>query len=109
MKYRHYAPKAPLTAVIGPPEKTAEYIIARMNDNTAALMFDDFTISHPNIVTFGHSDDHPAQASRLFDALRKADNMNVSEIYTQVPSEEALGFAVANRIKKAAGSNLVYL
>jgi len=103
MKYRHYAPKAPLTAVIGTPEKTAEYIIARMNDDTAALMFDDFTISHPNIISFGHSEDYSTQASNLFDALRKADDLNVSFIYAQVPPEEGLGLAVANRIKKAAG------
>jgi len=104
MKYRHYAPKAPLTAVIGPPEQTTKYITSKLNKNVAALMFDDYAIDHPNILTFGQSDDYAAQASLLFDALRKADSLNVSAIYAQVPPEEGLGLAVANRIKKAAGS-----
>jgi len=113
MKYRHYAPKAPLTAVCGAPAATAEYIAKQMGDasakvggcdNTAALMFDDYALSHPNVVTFGCSDDYAAQASCLFDALRTLDTMGVSAIFAQVPSEDGLGLAVANRIKKAAGS-----
>jgi len=109
MKYRHYAPKAPLTAVIGLPDKTAEYIAARVSSDSAALMFDEFALSHPNVVSFGNSNDFAEQASRLFDALRKIDDMNVSSIYAQIPQEDGLGFAVANRLKKAAGSNIVDL
>jgi len=107
MKYRHYAPKAPLTAVIGPPKETAKYIAEHMDDDAAALMFDDHALSNQNIVTYGNSDDYSAQASRLFDALREVDKLGVSVIYAQVPKEEGLGAAVANRIKKAAGSSLV--
>jgi len=109
MKYRHYAPITPLTAIIGSPEETAKYIAAHMNDNTAAILFDDHALSHPNVIKIGQSDDYTTQASRLFDALRRADTLNTSVIYVQVPSEEGLGIAIANRIKKAAGSNLVYL
>ena len=106
MKYRHYAPKAPLTAVIGAPEKTAKYIAAQIGEDVAALMFDDYAIDHPNIISFGHSEDYTTQASRLFDAIREADGINASAIYAQVPHEEGLGSAIANRIKKAAGSSL---
>ena len=107
MKYRHYAPKAPLTAVSGSPDKTAEYIIPQLNNSTAALMFEDFAITHPNVVQYGHSEDHTAQASRLFDALREIDQLGVSKIYAQLPQEDGLGHAIANRIKKAAGSSIV--
>jgi L-threonylcarbamoyladenylate synthase len=112
MKYRHYAPKAPLTAIIGPPEKTAKYIsdrIAGKDSNIAALMFDDYACTHPNVITFGNSDDYTTQAIRLFDALRNFDNMAITSIYAQVPQEEELGLAIANRIKKAAGMNIVIL
>ena len=109
MKYRHYAPKTPLTAVIGPSKQTAEYIASKISDDVAALMFDDYAIDHPNIISFGNSKDYAAQASHLFDALRKADNLNASSIYAQIPQEEGLGLAVANRIKKAAGSSLIYM
>ena len=107
MKYRHYAPKTPLTAVIGFPEQTAKYIVSKIGEDVAALMFDEYAIDHPNIISFGHSKDYTAQASRLFDALRKADEENASAIYAQVPPEDGLGLAIANRIKKAAGSSLI--
>ena len=113
MKYRHYAPKAPITAIIGSPDKTAKYISDRINYNdninskTAALMFDDYALSHPNVITFGKSDDYTTQAAGLFDALREFDNMDITSIYVQVPYEEDLGIAIANRIKKAAGENIV--
>jgi len=109
MKYRHYAPRAPLSAILGPPEKTAGYIKSRMNGKTAALMFDDFGLDDPRVVTFGASRDYAAQAASLFGALRKLDGMDVSEIYAQTPAEDGLGHAVANRIKKAAGSRVVDL
>jgi len=109
MKYRHYAPKAPLTAVLGPPSETAEYIMSRMSGRTAALMFDDYAFDNPFVVTLGASRDHAAQASCLFGALRLLDSMDISEIYVQTPDEDGLGQAVANRIKKAAGNNIVVL
>lgn len=114
MKYRHYSPKAPMTALVSPPEVSAEYIrhrfdeICRDSENSltskkiAALMFDDFAIEHPSVVTFGMCTDYLTQAFRLFDALRKLDSMNADEIFAQVPEQKGLGFAVANRVLKAA-------
>jgi len=114
MKYRHYAPKAQVIAVVGSPEKTAKHIRQRFekfgkgpkssekSKKIAALMFDDFAAENQSIVTFGAYADHNAQASGLFDSLRKLDNMNAEVIYAQVPDEKGLGFAVANRILKAA-------
>jgi len=109
MKYRHYAPKAPLTVVLGPPGVTAEYIKGQMSSKTAALMFDDYRLDDPSVVTFGPSTDLSTQANRLFGALRKLDNMDISVIYAQSPDEKGIGRAIANRIKKAAGDNVVDL
>jgi len=106
MKYRHYAPDAPVTALIGPPETTAEYIRRHMREGEGALMFDDFAFDRPGVVTFGASGDPAAQAARLFGALRELDAMRPSVIYAQAPPEEGLGRAVANRIVKAAGGNV---
>jgi len=107
IKYRHYSPKTPLTAVVGLPDDTAKYITSRMDNDTAALMFDDYTFSHPNVVTYGNSRDYSAQATRLFDALRTLDTLGTTAIYAQTPSENGLGIAIANRILKAAGENIV--
>jgi len=109
MKYRHYAPKAPLTVVIGAPKKTAKYITDHLSETVAALMFTDYALEHPNVIPLGNSNDYEAQASFLFEALRTADNMEVSSIYTQLPKEDGLGVAIANRLKKAAGKNIVDL
>jgi len=111
MKYRHYAPKAPMTALVGKPEETAEYIksclCSSKGNNIAALMFDDYAIDNPNVITFGSAEDYEAQAARLYDGLRTFDDMDIEEIYAQVPAEYGLGYAVANRIKKAAGDRVV--
>jgi len=109
MKYRHYAPKAPLTAISGPAELTAQYIKNNLDNDMAALMFDDYGLDHPNIITFGDSHDFTAQAANLFDALRRADKIGVVKILAQLPSEKDLGLAVANRIRKASGNNIIYL
>jgi len=111
MKYRHYAPIAPMTALVGKSEESAEYIRKCLCDckgkNVAALMFDDYAISNPNVVKFGSSEDYETQAARLYDALRTFDDMDITEIYAQVPQEHGLGYAVANRIKKAAGDRIL--
>lgn len=41
MKYRHYAPKAPVTVVFGTPEASAQYIAQRLGQHTGVLCFDD--------------------------------------------------------------------
>ena len=42
MKYRHYAPKAPVTVVRGAPQKTAEYIKKHIEGSTGVLCFDEY-------------------------------------------------------------------
>ena len=107
MKYRHYAPMAPLIALSGAPEESVRYIREHLDDNTGALMFDDFAVVHQNVISYGRYDDHETQGVNLFDALRRFDDMAVTQIYAQLPSEVGLGFAIANRIKKAAGNKIV--
>jgi len=107
MKYRHYAPAAPVTALVGPADRTAEYIRRNLREGDAALMFDDFALDQPGVVTFGPSGGFAAQAARLFDALRVLDAMNPTAIYAQTPDDAGLGRAVANRIKRAAGGNAI--
>ena len=111
MKYRHYAPKAPVTVVCGSPEKTARYIREQDLNGKGVLCFDEFArmFDKASTLTYGGSMDLEAQAERLFDALREFDEMDVTEIYAQCPVEEGLGLAIANRLKKAAGFRIVDL
>ena len=109
MKYRHYAPKAPVTVVRGNPQDTAKYIAAHIGDSTGVLCFDEYKNMFPNCIVecFGSKDDLGAQAREVFDRLRAFDDTNVTQIWAQCPSDEGLGLAVANRIKKAAGFSVI--
>ncbi len=51
--------------------------------------------------------DKAEQARRVFDALRAFDRTAVTAIYAQCPGDAGLGLAVANRLKKAAGFQIV--
>ncbi len=111
MKYRHYAPKAPVTVVRGAPEKTAEYIKDRLGENTGIICFEEFAdmFSGHGVESIGRFDDKETQARRVFDALRAFDSKDVTEIFAQCPDETGIGFATANRLKKAAGFHIIDL
>ncbi len=109
MKYRHYAPKAPVTVFTGAPEASAREIARRVGPTTGVICFDEFAHLFPQqeVHTLGPSNDKLAQAQRVFDALRTFDNSDVSEILAQCPDSRGLGLAVGNRLKKAAGFHIV--
>ena len=109
MKYRHYAPKAPVTVFTGAPEASAREIARRVGPTTGIICFDEFAHLFPQqeVHTLGPSDDKLAQAQRVFDALRTFDNSDVTEILAQCPDSRGLGLAVGNRLKKAAGFHVV--
>ena len=109
MKYRHYAPKAPVTVITGSPEKSAQEILRRVSPGAGVICFDEFAHLFPQqeVHTLGPSSDKLTQAQRVFDALRTFDNSSVTEIFAQCPDNRGLGFAVGNRLKKAAGFHVV--
>jgi len=111
MKYRHYAPKAPVTVVVGWPERCAQYIKENMKPTSGVLCFSEyaFLFKGGTVQTMGRSSDYEEQARHVFDALRAFDETDVTEIFTQCPDENGLGLAVANRLKKAAGFHIVDL
>jgi len=111
MKYRHYAPKAPVTVVSGEPEKSAAYIQAHLSDRSGVICFHEFIsmFSGHIVHDLGHMSDKAEQARHVFQALRTFDNTDVSEIWAQCPDDSGLGLAVGNRLKKAAGFHIVEL
>lgn len=111
MKYRHYAPQAPVIAVTGSPEATAMYINLHANLHDGILCFDEFCelFDCKNTLKLGNSSDYATHAQHLFDALRQFDHQPVCTIYAQCPPEQGIGLAVANRLKKAAGFEVVSL
>ena len=115
LKYRHYAPKAKTVLLQGTPEKVAKCmenaldfafrrgVAARAlaSGETAAL------ISRPESVSvLGSREDGSAQAANLFKMLREFDDLGVAEVYAEAMPDDGVGFAVMNRLYRAAGCNL---
>lgn len=109
MKYRHYAPRAPVTVVTGDGAATAAYIRRQAGANTGVICFGEYRDRFPGctVRSIGPAGDRGEQARRVFDALRSFDGTPVTAIFAQCPGEEGLGLAVANRLKKAAGFQIV--
>ena len=113
MKYRHYAPKAPVTVVSGDPKTAAEYIAAHAAPADGVICFDEFmplftsrTGTRP-VMDLGPAGDKEEQARHIFDALRSFDHTQVSAIWAQCPDTEGIGLAIANRLNKAAGFQII--
>lgn len=109
MKYRHYAPKAPVTVVTGDGKKSAAYIAAHAPEGAGVICFSEFRAQFPGCVVheLGPEGDKSEQARRVFDALREFDATEVTEIFAQCPDDAGLGLAIGNRLKKAAGFHVV--
>ena len=114
MKYKHYSPKAEVYIVDGSAEGFAKFVNEKVAERAAdeaavaALVFDGEE-SLVNCVTlpFGAEDDSLGQAEHLFDDLRRADELGVSDIYVRCPSAEGVGLAVMNRLLRAAEFRII--
>lgn len=111
MKYRHYAPKAPVTVVSGESEATAQYIAAHLEPGDGVICFNDYVNLFEGCPaeTIGPADDPEAHAQHIFEALRAFDHKDVTRIWAQSPDSTGLGLAVTNRLNKAAGFHIIRL
>ena len=113
MKYRHYAPKAPVTVVTGDPQKSARYIADHAAPEDGVICFDEFlslftgrSQTRP-VMDLGPAGDKEEQARHIFDALRSFDHTSVPAIWAQCPDSSGIGLAIANRLNKAAGFHII--
>lgn len=109
MKYKHYAPRVPLTVFSGAPDATAHEMERRMCPRTGIVCFDEYKhlFEFQETRPIGSYNDTAEQARRVFSALREFDDTACTEIYAQCPDSRGLGFAVGNRLKRAAGFRVV--
>ena len=113
MKYRHSAPKAPVTVVTGDPKRSAEYIAAHAQSEDGIICFDEFLplftgrSSARPVMDLGPAGDKEEQARHIFDALRSFDHTTVPAIWAQCPDTSGIGLAIANRLNKAAGFHII--
>ena len=105
MKYRHYAPSAPLVLLDGSAQAVTAFLAkAQLSENCAVLCYSEeaLILKQENIIDIGAADDLAAQAQRLFGALREADAFGCDVIYAHLPKPDGLGLALYNRLIRAA-------
>ena len=113
MKYRHYAPQAPVTVFTGEPEKAANFMTDYVQPGDGVICFEEFVHlfaqrTDPALIcSLGPAADKGEQARRVFDALRKFDHTPAAAIWAQCPDASGIGLAIANRLNKAAGFHII--
>ena len=98
MKYKHYAPNAPMLVFEGDPDDVRAAIIEEKilreerGERVVALLFD--------------GTDQRTAAQKFFAQLREADKADADVILAAAMPEEGIGFSVMNRMLKSAGYNI---
>ncbi len=109
MKYKHYAPSAPVIIVNGEAEAFKNFVIENSRDKkVAVLCFDEeaslFEDSSVSVVTYGKLSEPGELAAKLFSSLRSLDDLDPDIIYAREPDcGDGLELAVVNRLSRAAG------
>lgn len=114
MKYRHYSPKAELILVYGNQDEMVDKInnlICENKENgikTGVLssIENKDRYSANTVIAPGSIDDLGQVAAGLFDALRRFDAENVDIIYSETYTEDGVGRAIMNRLKKASAGSV---
>lgn len=109
MMYRHYAPAAPLYLVrSGNSKKRCAFMRERIekNENTVILCYEG-ELEGERVISLGKTNDPAEQAHRLFEALRRADELKAGEIYAPYPDKEGIGLALLNRMLRASAYNVI--
>ena len=110
MKYRHYAPNAPLVLLAGEDCDVLEFM-KKAEKDAILLCYDEEkdALADHKILAVGKKDDLAEQAHRLFSNLREADRANAKIIYAHLPTQEGLGLALYNRMLRAAAHTVKYI
>lgn len=110
MKYRHYAPSAPLVLLDGEQDTVLAFLkTEQAAKKCCVLCYDEEVglLSGGAMIPIGARDDLAAQAKRLFAALRQADATNAEIIYAHLPPMKGIGLALYNRMIRAAAHTVL--
>ncbi|MFZ5986103.1 MAG: L-threonylcarbamoyladenylate synthase [Bacillota bacterium] len=115
MKYTHYSPKAEVIVVEGEPLKVAKKIAGMIEDykengiSVGVLSTEqtkDLYLEVP-VISLGDRLTPETIAANLFKAFRDFDDIGIKIILAEAIDNTGIGLAVMNRMKKAAGYNIV--
>ena len=113
MKYRHYAPSAPLVLLPHEPSGSASELIRAVTTALAqgkkvgAIVALETAPLLPHgviVATCGSREKRNQAAAKLYETLRYFDTHPVDVIFTEAVPETGIGRALMNRLRKAASS-----
>lgn len=115
MKYRHYAPKAPLTIVRGDASSVVRKINelvkkAQAEGKKAGIICTRENMklyTNGEIKCIGARDAEGEIALNLYGIIREFDSTDVDVIYSEAFESGSLGHAIMNRLLKAAGHQVI--
>ncbi|TCS78035.1 L-threonylcarbamoyladenylate synthase [Tepidibacillus fermentans] len=117
MKYTHYAPDAEMWLVQGEEEKVIQEINRIVKEKslegrrvgvlTTKDHQDRISETAYKVLAYGNKDDLTPFAANVYDALRQFDKDKIDFILAEAFPETGIGLAIMNRLKKAAGGNIL--
>lgn len=108
MKYKHYAPSAPVVIIDGDELAFKNYVAQNINDKKVAILcFEEETALFDGMgvtaVPYGRLSDPTELARGLFAALRTLDEISPDIIYARQPEQgDGIELAIINRLSRAA-------
>ncbi|MBQ8357190.1 MAG: threonylcarbamoyl-AMP synthase [Clostridia bacterium] len=114
MKYRHYAPTAPLILLEGEESAVRAFLVEKASEQGVGILCfnEEVNLMPKGAILFpvGARADLTAQAHRLFGALREADaHPTIKKLYAHLPPKEGLGLALYNRAIRAAAHTILHI
>lgn len=115
MKYRHYAPEAPLVLLDGDIDATVNYVISEGKRKLAVICYCEdenylrSKLPWADLYLLGARENMNEQAHQLFTILREVDKHSYEKIYAPLPSREGVGLALYNRMIRAAAHTIINL
>jgi L-threonylcarbamoyladenylate synthase len=115
MKYTHYSPKADITIVKGELSAVEAYITEKADEGKAeghnvgiiATVQTEQSYAGHKVLVIGDRTKPETIAANLFKMLRKCDFLGFDKVYVEYFDDDELGMAIMNRLKKAAGYDIV--
>lgn len=118
MKYKHYAPDAPMRAFIGSPKAVAQAftdVIDKQTTKRGAFLVSQETYDllknnvRGEFHVYGHCGDAVTLAHDFYKTLHYFNECGVDYILAEGVENSGLGVAIMNRMEKACGGNIIHL
>ncbi len=110
MKYKHYAPSAPLVLLDGDGEDVIRFLSNEQKKRKCAIIcYDEDTefLENKLLLPIGRKDDLASHSKLIFASLRQCDRLSPDRIYAHLPQKDGLGLALYNRLIRAAAHTVL--